>query len=371
MNKKTSRRISRRDFLKLAGFTAAAAAGAGLLDAYAPWPDYPENPYPILQGTKMNPNTNDSYLEFISAAALAASGHNTQPWKFSLPGDGIRIHPDYSRRLAVVDPADRELWISLGCALENLLTAAAASGLAGQVSYPGAGDFFAVTFKPCEPDAGPAFRAIPLRQNTRSAYDGLPLAPQEAAALQALPLEKGVSLRFFSREEFDLPGGFIRRGNLAQYADRAFVDELIGWLRFTRKEALASRDGLFSRCSGNPEVPRFIGRMFVAGTKPEAQAEADDKKLRSSSGAVLIATDADGKADWVRAGRVYQRMALQMTSMGIKSALLNQPIEVASLRAEFGQAAGLGRAWPQLLMRFGRAADLPRSPRRPVEDVLA
>ncbi len=57
----------------------------------------------------MNPNTNDSYLEFISAAALAASGHNTQPWKFSLPGDGIRIHPIIPAAWRWSTPADREL----------------------------------------------------------------------------------------------------------------------------------------------------------------------------------------------------------------------------------------------------------------------
>lgn len=369
MNEKISRRITRRGFLKLAGFAAAAAAGVGLLDTCAPWLEYPENPN--LQGISMNPKTNDLYFELIRAAVLAASGHNTQPWKFSLPGDGVRIHPDYSRRLPVVDPADRELWISLGCALENLLTAAAAAGLAGQAADPGIGDFIAVRFAEAEPSSGPAFRAITSRQNTRSVFDGLPLSPEEMAALQALPLEAGVRLRFYQLTELDVLSAYIRRGNLAQYADRAFVDELIGWLRFNKKEALTSRDGLFSRCSGNPEVPRFIGRMFVAGTKPEAQAEADDKKLRSSAGAVLIATDSDSKAAWARAGQVYQRLALAMTSMGIKSALLNQPIEVAALRAEFGQAAGLGQAWPQLLVRFGRAPEMPRSLRRPVEEVLA
>ena len=68
---------------------------------------------------------------------------------------------------------------------------------------------------------------------------------------------------------------YVNQGNLSQYAYRAFVDELIHWLRFNKREAMASQDGLYSHCSGNPQVPRWLGKMFVAGTKPQQQADAD------------------------------------------------------------------------------------------------
>jgi len=41
---------------------------------------------------------------------------------------------------------------------------------------------------------------------------------------------------------------YINQGNLNQYADKSFVGELIDWLRFNKKEALAALDGLCSRC---------------------------------------------------------------------------------------------------------------------------
>jgi hypothetical protein len=145
---------------------------------------------------------------------------------------------------------------------------------------------------------------------------------------------------------------------------------LIYWLRFNKKEALASLDGLYSRCSGNPEVPRWLGRTFVAGTKPQQQADADAKKLRSSSGAVVIASQSDDKTAWVRTGQIYERLALKMTSLNIQSAFHNQPIEVAELRSQFQQALGLDAALPQLLLRFGYAGGMPRSLRRPVEQVI-
>lgn len=363
--------LSRRDFLKLTVAAGALVVGGHLLDTYAPWLNEEEQAalarQPFTQEGTMSPQM----IEMIRYATLAANGHNTQPWKFAVREDGIEICPDASRRLPVVDPDDRELWISLGCALENLLLAARAAGYAPTVAYPDAADVIRVQLTPDAPQASPLFDAIPLRQTTRSIYDGRPVPAADLETVQALPLEPGVALRFLTASpEMETALEYVNEGNLRQYADRAFVEELITWLRFSKKEALATLDGLYSRCSGNPTVPRWLGRMFVAGTKPQQQADADAEKLRSSAGAVVVATEADDKAAWVRAGQVYERLTLQMTALNLKSALLNQPIEVAELRGQFQSALTLGARLPQLLVRFGYAEALPTSLRRPVEQVL-
>lgn len=309
--------------------------------------------------------------ELVRYAMLAANGHNTQPWRFALGADSIEIHPDPARRLPVVDPQDRELWISLGCALENLLVAARATGYSAEVTYPDAADVIRVQLAPDTPRADPLFDAIPRRQNTRSAYDGRPVAAADLDRVLATPLEPGVTLRpVTTAGDVAQVQEYVRQGNLSQHGDKAFVDELIHWLRFNQRAALATRDGLYSRCSGNPEVPGWLGRMFVAGTKPQQQAEGDAAKLRSSAGALVIASTGDSKSALVRTGQVHERLALQMTARNIKSAFLNQTIEVAALRGQFGSALGLSGVIEQLLLRFGYAPDLPRSLRRPVAQVL-
>jgi hypothetical protein len=85
---------------------------------------------------------------------------------------------------------------------------------------------------------------------------------------------------------------------------------------------------------------------------------------------VNIASKNDDKASWVRTGQVYERLALMMTSLNIKSALLNQPIEVPDIRPQFQSAMNLGERFPQLMVRFGYAPEVPNSIRRPVEQVL-
>jgi len=360
-------KLTRRNFMKLLAVGSAAVAGGYILSEYAPWMNYKEE----VGRTWGDPDFSMPLMALIHYATLAANGHNTQPWKFAIKENAIEIHPDYSRRLPVVDPLDRELWISLGCSLENLLVAAHASGYATEVSYPNQTDFISVQLRADSRQDSPLFNAIPLRQNTRSAYDGRLIKNEDLDQLQALRLEPGVSLQFaMNPTAMETILEYINLGNLAQYADSAFVDELIAWVRFNKKEALSSLDGLYSMCSGNPQVPRIIGQMFVSGTKPQQQADADAEKFRSSPAAVVVASESDDKVSWIRTGQVNERLALQMTSMNIKSAFLNQPIEVTTLREQFRNAIGLGSSLPQLVVRFGYADAMPTSLRRPVEQVL-
>lgn len=372
MNKTKSRpMLSRRDFLKILAAGGITVTGGYLLSEYAPWLDYNQQAGQTWKPLEMTSTAPMQMRELVHYATLAANGHNTQPWKFVIKENAIEIHPDYRRELAVVDPERRELWISLGCALENLLVAARAGGLAPEVSYPNATDFIKVKLTTDTPQSSPIFDAIPTRQNTRSEYNGQPIQSADMGRIQALPLEPGVSLRFVTTPtDLETALEYVNQGNLSQYADKAFVGELIYWLRFNKKEALASLDGLYSVCSGNPDVPRLLGKAFVAGTKPQQQADVDAKKLRSSSGAVVIASEADDKSAWVRTGQVYERLALTMTSLNVKSAFLNQPIEVTELRSQFQSAIGLGNSLPQLLVRFGYADSMPRSLRRPVAQVI-
>ena len=71
----------------------------------------------------------------ISFAILAPSGHNSQPWNFEITDNQIVIVPDMDKRLAVVDGDNRELFISLGCALANIQVAAGHLGYNSEYVY--------------------------------------------------------------------------------------------------------------------------------------------------------------------------------------------------------------------------------------------
>jgi nitroreductase len=61
--------------------------------------------------------------KIIEYGIKAPSGHNTQPWKFTVNGNEVRILPDFDRALPIVDADNHALYISLGCAAENIILA--------------------------------------------------------------------------------------------------------------------------------------------------------------------------------------------------------------------------------------------------------
>ena len=69
----------------------------------------------------------------LNYAVLAPSGHNTQPWRFKLGLDEVKLYADRTRALPMVDPHDRELIMSCGAALFHLRLAVRYFGHADDV----------------------------------------------------------------------------------------------------------------------------------------------------------------------------------------------------------------------------------------------
>jgi hypothetical protein len=164
---------------------------------------------------------------------------------------------------------------------------------------------------------------------------------------------------------------YVVEGNTMQLRNPAFVSELESWIRFSDGEAIRTGDGLTARSTGSPPVPRWLGRLLfraVLRVKPENDKYA--RHIRSSAGIAVFVSNVNDKVHWVEAGRCYERFALQATALGIRNAFVNQPVEESCLRPEFAKALGVGDKRPDLIVRFGRGKEMPKSLRRPLESVL-
>lgn len=312
--------------------------------------------------------------ELVRCATLAPSSHNTQCWKFRIEERAVSILPDLLRRCPAVDPDDHHLFVSLGCAVENLIHAALANGLKGEVRFDAVADgAVRVGLEPTKAVMSPLFAAIPTRQCTRAEFDGKPLSNADLKLLEQAGTANGVSVLFLTeREVMEKVLEYVVQANTAQLNDPAFVAELKAWIRFGDGEAVRTGDGLFSRTSGNPSVPRWLGSLLFSllfTTRSENDKYA--KHIRSSAGLAIFISDANDRAHWVEAGRCYERFALQAAALGIRNAFLNQPVEVAAMRPQFASFLGVAGRRPDLVVRFGRGTEMPRSLRRPVQAVLA
>lgn len=312
--------------------------------------------------------------DFVRFATLAPNSHNTQPWKFRLGTDAVDILPDFSRRTPAVDPDDHHIFVTLGCAAENLLIAANASGRPGEIrletEVPEA--YIQVSLGRAAGHDHELCEAIPARQSTRSDYDGGNIGAEELAQLRSAALMPGVEAIFLTeRPKLEGVLEFIIQGNSAQIDDAAFVRELKSWIRFNAGSAMEKGDGLFAKCSGNPELPTWAGSfMFDRVFTKEAENKKYARQMRSSAGVVVFVAEKDGPEGWIKVGRSFERFALQATVLGIRHAHMNMPIEVAALRPAFADWLGMPGQRPNLVIRFGRAAPMPMSMRRPLDDVI-
>lgn len=285
----------------------------------------------------------------------------------------IAIEPDLSRRCPVVDPDDHHMFVSLGCATENLVHAALASGLQASVNFEAAGSgTVVVMLEATKSVASPLFKAITERQCTRGDYDGKPLTIEELSLLGQAGSGNGVRVMLLTgRSAMETVLGYVVSGNTVQMNDPAFVEELKNWIRFSTDEAIGTGDGLFAGVSGNPAMPRWLGsRMMGLFFTPKSENDRYARQIRNSAGIAVFVSDVSDKAHWVETGRCYERFALQATALGIRNSLLNQPVEVGVVRPQFAAAIGLGKLRPDLVVRFGRGPALPYSMRRTVQSVL-
>jgi hypothetical protein len=308
--------------------------------------------------------------ELVRFATLASNSHNTQPWTFTAAADRIIIGPDFSRRCPAVDPDDHHLFVSLGCAAENLVVAASAIGLRANSFVDGDEIVIDLETAPCARST--LVEAIAARQSTRTKFDGRPVGPDALRLLESACREPGVSaLIMTDRARIANVVDYVLQGNSAQMRDKAFMDELVSWMRFSEADALATMDGLFSRSSGNPALPAWIARPLLRLFFTES---GENKKYReqieSSAGIAVLVADTDDKAHRIAVGRACQRFGLQATTLGLKYAFINQPVEVVALRTQFASFLGIGERRPDIVVRFGAGPDLPKSLRRPPEQVM-
>ena len=344
------------------GFTALMAGGCSDENAYHVAVDDMTRPLPADAEAR----------DLVRYATLAANGHNTQPWRFRINDRAIDILPDLSRRTPAVDPDDHHLFASLGCAAENLGLAARARGMAGEVMFRSSGDGATVDLSPAARREDALFAAIPDRQCSRVAYDGRSVTPDVVERLKTAASRYDVDTLVITepadREDvLDL----VVAGNSHQIDDPEFIAELKDWIRFNPDMALASRDGLYSGTSGNPNLPRWLGPvLFSFFFTKQAENDKYAEHIRSSAGIVIFVAATNDKPGWLSAGRAYERFALQATADGLKHAFINQPVEVPEIRRELQKLMGLDDRRPNLIVRFGYGPDMPRSLRRPVDDVI-
>ena len=311
------------------------------------------------------------YMTLIKAATQAPSGHNSQPWWFETSDHSIVISPNLDRALPAVDSQHRELFISLGCALENLCTKATELHYQTKVSLSDEGVITVELQKSNTVIADPLAAVIEKRQTNRSEYEDRNIDP---ILLQNLVEQTGATGIFtFANGTplFEKLTDAVLQGNTAQMSDPAFKNELLSWIRFNKKHSESTHDGLSYAVLGAPNLPRWVTEPIVKGSlKAKTQNKTDLKKIQSSSDMVLITTATNDIPTWIATGRTLERFLLLLTQAGIAHAYLNQPCEVPEVNTSLREKLTENNVYPQILLRIGYAKPVAYSKRKDVKEVM-
>ncbi len=325
-------------------------------------------PWRVSQDDFPARGTRSEQLRFLLRyAILAPSSHNTQPWRFSVSNSHIDVFTDGDRWLKVADADGRELRLSIGCALENLLIAAEHFGLKHQVTYlPDAGSEELVATVRIDSDGSPSplrppvlFDMLAVRRTSHLEHDGRSISDNVQERLRECCVEEGIHLYLTSavatKRRID---ELIVRADLIQFADPAFRKELAYWIG----------EGVF----GTSRLMSKLLKMTVARINMgRSQSQRDSALVMSSPVFGIFGSSGDDWTTQIKMGQVFERMCLLAASMNLWTQPMSQIVELPELRDEVARIIPERDIVPEHPFRLGYAAPPAPTPRRPLEQVVA
>jgi nitroreductase len=313
----------------------------------------------------------EALRDCVAAATAAPSIHNTQPWLFRVRGEAVDVLVDPSRRLPAADPHGREMHVSVGAAVFNLVVAVRARGRQAHVMLmpdPVRSDVVArvrLGREATPPASALALaEAISRRHTNRRPYQDRPVPADVLADLSLAAQREGVDLLAADPALRAAVWSLIRTADNALRDAHAYRAELAAWT--TPGGAVGRRDGVPRQAFGPRDLRQAIPlRDFGLGNG----APTVTVPFEPDPTLLLLFTAQDTPAYWVTAGMALQRVLLTATVRGLAATPLSQVVEVPRLRALLADPAS-DRVL-QTVLRVGYPATRSlATPRRPVDDVL-
>jgi hypothetical protein len=307
--------------------------------------------------------------ESVQSATAAPSLHNSQPWLFSIGMDQVDVYADRSRRLEVLDPAGRELLISVGAAVFTLRLALQHRGYRPDLSlFPKEAEPDLVARVTAGSPAAPTrdvdrlAAAIPYRHTNRWPF------ARSVVSMDALEHLTGAARREGATLSVATASSRNAILNLSQSADRllrskgGYRAELARWTDPGRRR----HDGVPTAAIGPWDALEAMPVRDFGLLQPQLRRASE--YFEPYPTIMVLATDGDSPGDWLRAGQALQRVLLTATWLNLATTPISQPVEIPAIR-ELLSDTQRGH-WAQIVLRLGYGRPASATPRRPLADVM-
>jgi nitroreductase len=321
-----------------------------------------DKPWRVRESEFPSDDIEEQATFLLRYAILAPSSHNSQPWEFAVEDEKVYVYADESEWLEVADADKRELYFSVGCALENLLVAADYFGLGATVEY------IEDTSKVAEVSLGTdtttsypseIFRAITERRTNHKVYHDRRIEGDILDILERTVEEDGVELlKITDEDEKEKITELQTRADEKQFDDPDYRKELGRWIG--------------SGALGANWLMARVGQLAVTHLDlGEPEGKKNSKLLKSAPMIAFVATSTDDREARVKAGQAFERLFLKATGEDIAVHPMNQILQVPELKEKLTDILSPGDTNLQLMFRLGYAPpEDGRRPRKPVESVL-
>jgi hypothetical protein len=324
------------------------------------------------------PKIEEKIKFLLRYAILAPSTHNTQPWLFKIQGNTCSVHYNPQLKLKYADPKSRDLYISLGCAIENLIIAAKYYGQETEIVYLANdnNDNLVTTISFTEgknkDDLAPLIETILHRVNTRGSFIKEKISSDYINQLKNLIdncAEDGIGIEIVTAEEkIKQIANLTQQGMRLAHANKDFRREMSKWItsNYSRRN-----EGMIGYSMNMPgPISLFISKAIRFFNMGPIMGKINYLSV-STSPFIFVFTAPELKAEtWIKLGRLAERLMLELQKDDYKTSIYLASIEIGDLYKQVREIIG-AKNEPQFIFAAGKMKKKFRTtPRHDLEKKL-
>ncbi|MEZ4195399.1 MAG: hypothetical protein R3B53_03365 [Candidatus Paceibacterota bacterium] len=298
-------------------------------------------------------NLKSDILNIIKSGTKAPSGDNLQPWRFEVSGNVISI---FHREEILSGPIDRlseATNVTYGALIENMVIASDHYGYDANVTYfPDESDPWRIAdiclVENSEDKGVRLFEYIEKRVTDRRPYQTLSLDSSVLDEISELSQSLENDMRLIvldNKAKIRIIARLITLQLKITFSNKPFHHEFFGSLRWNKRSAIRTKDGLdaitlelnlakqflFRYILGVWPIVNFLNKFGIA----DLAAKLEESRYMQAGAYIAIVSKNHQPSDYVKAGQLFERLWLVLTRAGLSaqpafsSILIKQVLDVA------------------------------------------
>lgn len=270
--------------------------------------------------------------KILKSAVYAPSGDNSQPWRFEVKNNVLNIFSLPERDNPLFNFHQRGTLIAHGALLENILILSKSFGYGVEVQeLPDNAVLehtYRLTFKEINPINQPLAEFIEKRQTNRKLFKKVSLLPKHRDALieAGKMVESQEFLLVEDQEKINIIGKAVGANEIVMLEHKELHDMFYADVRWTTKSERKFKTGLYLKTMELP-FPKLVffkilqwwpvAKIFNKFFGMARFIAKDNAKQYSSASAIGIILVPDKDSEFLKAGRLTQRIWLTATQNNI------------------------------------------------------